>query len=542
MQLSRRRFLALSASVTLVACAGSDDETAPVTTDGASPPETTASEPPDTAPALTTDVTTTDVTTTTEPVVDDGSANPFTQDPFVHGVGSGDPDATSVVLWTRLGGDLPDGDIDVDWFAITDDGDTVAGTAVTNADLGFSVHVVADISGPAEYGFEVPGWTSPAGRTSSLATDASEYRIAAASCQHYETGFYAAHRDIAEWQPDLVLFLGDFMYEGDPRTDDGSGVIVRSHENAEPMDLDGYRTRYATYLGDTDLQASRAAAPWLAIWDDHEVENNYTGGVSQVDDEPDQDPAVFGARRNAAYRVWWENTPTRLPMPELDRNPTEPYPIYRGLDIGGLVRISALDGRQFRDDQLSDVTLDTGPPVDGWDDPARTMLGAEQEAWIAERFTTSTATWNCVAQQTILSDTRLPGGAIFNYDQWDGYHPARERLLADAPANLVTLTGDIHLAGVGRVARSGETVGIEFVTTAISSVANVDPALAEVVLSIPSIVDADLVGRGYTRHTVTPEAWTAEYRSVDAIGDPASAVTTWKTFRVDTGVAAVTEA
>ncbi len=541
MQFSRRRFLALSASVTLVACAGSDDDASPDTTAGTEPPEPTeppASEPPDTQPSSTeaTPTTSTEAPTPTEP------DSTFMQDPFVHGVGSGDPDASSVVLWTRLGGDLPDGDIDVEWFAITDDGETTSGTAVTNADLGFSVHVIADISGPVEYGFEVPGWSSPAGRASPLPGDPSEYRIAAASCQHYETGFYAAHRDIAEWQPDLVLFLGDFIYEGDPRTDDGTGVVVRSHQNPEPTDLDGYRTRYATYLGDTDLQASRAAAPWLTIWDDHEVENNYTGLVSQVDDEPDQDPAVFGLRRNAAYRAWWENTPTRLPMPELDRDPAEPYPIHRGLDVGGLLRISALDGRQFRDDQVSDVTLDTGPPVEGWDDPARTMLGAEQEAWISDRFTTSTTTWNCLAQQTILSDTRLPGGAIFNYDQWDGYHPARERLLADAPANLVTLTGDIHLAGVGNVSRSGETVGIEFVTTAISSVANVDPALAAVVLSIPSIVDADLVGRGYTRHTVTPEAWTAEYRSVDTIGDVASAVSTWKTFRVDTGVAAVTQA
>ena len=168
------------------------------------------------------------------------------------------------------------------------------------------------------------------------------------------------------------------------------------------------------------------------------------------------------------------------------------------------------------------------------------MLGAEQEAWIADRFESSTATWNCLAQQTILSDTRLPGGAILNYDQWDGYHPARERLLADAPANLITLTGDIHLAGVGELGPIGDPVGIEFVTTAISSVANVDPALADVVLAIPSIVDAELVSRGYTRHTVTPDAWTAEYRQVVDIADADSEVTTWKTFRVDAGTPAVT--
>ena len=132
------------------------------------------------------------------------------------------------------------------------------------------------------------------------------------------------------------------------------------------------------------------------------------------------------------------------------------------------------------------------------------MLGAEQEAWIADRFATSTTIWNCLAQQTVLSDTRIGEvGAILNYDQWDGYHPARERLLAGAPPNFVTLTGDIHLAGVAEIGPIGDPLGIEFITTAISSTANVDPALAEVVLSIPSIVDGELVSRGYTRHTVT---------------------------------------
>ena len=129
---------------------------------------------------------------------------------------------------------------------------------------------------------------------------------------------------------------------------------------------------------------------------------------------------------------------------------------------------------------------------------------------------------------------------ILNYDQWDGYHPARERLLAVAPPNFVTLTGDIHLAGVAEIGPIGNPVGIEFITTAISSTANVDPALAEVVLSIPSIVDGDLVSRGYTRHTVTTDAWTAEYRQVVDIANADSDVTTWKTFRVGAGTPAVT--
>lgn len=533
MQISRRRFLALSASVTLAACTSSDDDGEAPSTDASTPP--TSDPEPTSTPAITTTTTTTTTTTSTS------APSPFTENPFTFGIGSGDPDDGSVVLWTRLGGDLPDGDIEVNWFADTADGTSASGSVITNAELGHSVHVVAEVDGPCEFGFSVPGWDSSVGRTSPVLDGASEYRIAAASCQHYETGFYAAHRDIAEWAPDLVVFLGDFIYEGDAQTDDGSGRIVRSHEGTEPTDLDGYRARYATYLSDPNLQASRAAAPWLAIWDDHEVENNYAGLVSQPDEEPDQDPAVFAARRAAAFRAWWENTPTRLAMPELDRDPTEPFPIHRGVDVGDLLRISALDGRQFRDDQVSEATLDAGPPAAGWDDPTRTMLGAEQEAWITDRFSSSTATWNCVAQQTILSDTRLPNGAILNYDQWDGYHPARQRLLDAAPANFVTLTGDIHLAGIGRVGPVDAPVGIEFVTTAVSSTANVDPALADVVLSIPSIVDANLVHRGYTRHTVGRDAWNAEYRQVEDVRDPDSEVTTWKTFAVAAGIADVIE-
>jgi alkaline phosphatase D len=538
-QLSRRRFVALSATVTLAAC-GSDSTGAPAISGGTAPAPT---DPPPTDPAATSTVgpnTTAATTTTTAAPEPDGFE--FVEDPFVFGVASGDPDASSVVLWTRLGGELPTSSanpvpIGMEWTYLQDSGGELRGALQTSSIDGYSVHVVVATTEPGTFFFTSGDYTSPEGRTAPIDRNATEFRIAAASCQHYETGHYAAHRDIAEWRPDLVMFLGDFIYEGDPSVDDGSGEVVRSHEGPEPTDLDGYRARYATYLSDPHLQACRAAAPWLAIWDDHEVENNYAGSVSEPDEEPDQDPAVFVARRAAAFQAWWENTPTRLRPP----NGTAPFEINRGIDVGNLLRLSAVDGRQFRDDQVSEIILDPGPPVDGWDDPTRTMLGTEQEAWVADRFTSSTAVWNCLAQQTILSDTRLPGGAILNYDQWDGYHAAREQLLADVPANFVTLTGDIHLAGVGRIGPIEAPVGIEFVTTAISSVANVDPALADVVLGIPSIVDANLVNRGYTRHTVTTDAWIAEYRQVADVRDPDSEVSIWKTFKVDADTPDVTE-
>ena len=141
------------------------------------------------------------------------------------------------------------------------------------------------------------------------------------------------------------------------------------------------------------------------------------------------------------------------------------------------------------------------------------MLGDDQERWVADAFAASSATWTVLGQQTVLTDLRLPNGAILNHDQWDGYAPARDRLLAAAAGvdRLVVLTGDIHLAGVASL----PGLGAEFVTTSISSAGNVPVALEPLLRDFPTVVDAELAHRGYIRHTVTPEAWTAEYRIVD---------------------------
>lgn len=532
MRMSRRKFLALSATV-VAGCTTSEGTAVETPADSAAPTASTTS---------TTTTTTTmappaaAVPSTTEPAVEAPPAM-LDADPFTLGVASGDPDGNSVVLWTRLTGVLPVEGIAVAWFARDDAGaDIASGTFTTGEALGGTVHVVATIDRPVTYGFVAGGWESPVGRTAPL-SPRDELRIASASCQNYEAGFYAAHRDIAEWAPDLVLFLGDFIYEGDAAPiEDGR---VRAHEGPEPVDTAGYRSRYATYLSDPQLQAARAAAPWICIWDDHEVENNYAGLSSQ--DKVDE--AVFRARRAMAYRVWWENTPTRLAPPAGE----SAYAIYRGVDVNGtdgttLIRISALDGRQFRSDQVCDTTFDAGPPCAGSDDPSLTMLGSEQESWLAGQFATSSARWNCLAQQTVMTDLRLGDvGAILNYDQWDGYGPARDRLLATAPPDLIVLTGDIHLGGIGLLGPIGAPVGVEFVTTSISSSANVPLDFAPVVEGFENILAADLIHRGYSRHTVTLDTWAAEYRIVEDATNADSAVSTWKTFTVGRGTAAATE-
>jgi alkaline phosphatase D len=513
--LSRRTFLALGATLVVGACT-SDDDAASMAT---SPPTGSPRSATTTATAGTT---TTATTTTTAP--------PLAADPFALGVTSGDPDERSAVLWTRLLGTPRrplENEVDVVWEVAADERFTEltsSGTIPARAAEGHSVHVTVELEGPAWYRFHAGGWTSPIGRVAPTPRPGGDdtLRIAATNCQHFETGFYAAHRDVAEWQPDLVLFLGDFIYEdaGQPTGPER----VRSHEDGEGTDVDGYRARYAQYLFDPQLQASRAACPWLVIWDDHEVDDNYAGLVPE-------DPARaggFAARRAAAYQVWWEHMPVRLPPPHGRR----PYRINRRARWGTLAEVILLDGRQYRTDQAcGDAVFDTSPPCPAATDPSRTMLGAQQEDWLGEAFASATGTWTVLGQQTVLSDFRLPNGAILNYDQWDGYGPARERLLAQAARadRVVVLTGDIHLAAIGTL----PGVGIEFVTASISSRNNIDPALAPALAAFNDIVAAEIAHRGYTRHTVTRDSWTAEYRIVDDVLSADSPVTTWRAFEVN---------
>ncbi len=528
--ISRRAFLAVGAAVVGGAC--TSGRAAPASTAGRPPPSTPLTGPASSTatagPSPTTAATTaTTAVATTEP--------PLAANPFTLGVASGDPDEHSAVVWTRLTAHvdpLPD-EVDVVWEVAGDESFSrvrATGTVPATTADAHSVHAVVELDGPSWYRFRAGGWTSPAGRVTPAPASAldgdGELRLAAANCQNFATGFYAAHRDIAEWRPDLVVFLGDFIYE-DAARPLGPGR-VRVHEGPEPTSLEGYRARYAQYLGDPQLQVSRAACPWLVIWDDHEVENNYAGTVP----ENSADAADFGARRAAAYRAWWEHMPVRLPLPQDER----PFPVHRRVAWGGLADLILLDGRQYRSDQAcNDVVLDTGPPCPAAADPNRTMLGQDQEQWLGDALAATTATWTVLGQQTVVTDLRLPNGGILNYDQWDGYAPARERLLAQAATaeRAVVLTGDIHVSVVGTI----PGVGVEFVTTSISSESPLGTAVDAAAMTglFPNVVDAELIHRGYTRHTVRADTWTAEYRTVDDVWSADSPVSTWRTFRVDAG-------
>lgn len=461
-------------------------------------------------------------------------------DPFTLGIASGDPDSSSVVLWTRLTVATSDKPVPVGWEVAEDEAFTkpvASGVTAADASVMFTVHVLAEKL-PANqwffYRFQAGGYVSEVGRTRTLpaaGTADTTFVLASASCQNFETGYYHAHKDIAAQEPDAVLFLGDYIYEYEARPVDEATGIVRSHLGPRLTTLDHYRVRYARYRSDPDLRAAHAACPWMVIWDDHEVENNYAGSVSAGQSTPEE----FEAMRAAAYQAWWEHMPTRLPRP----TPGEDYPIYRKVAIGDLATLFLVDGRQYRSDQVcGDRTLSLDPPCPEVFEPTRTMLGAEQESWLIDGLASTSSVWNVIGNQTILTDVTL-NGAVLNFDQWDGYPAARKRLVdaiaSSGKTNTVVVTGDIHLAGVGdvatdRLSAGGVVVATEFVTTSISSDGNLPEGSQDVLTAFETIKYAEDKRRGYILHTISPTAWTADYRVVDNVKATNATVTTDASF------------
>jgi alkaline phosphatase D len=538
-RMSRRGFLLGAMATVLAACrSGGNGASGRRSSTGGGTAVTTA------APTTTTAPTTIPAPTTTLP-----PAPELPGDPFTLGVASGDALPDAVILWTRLAPDpladggtagMPSEEVPVVWEVATgeDFATTVAsGVAAASPDHAHSVHV--DVTGltPATtywYRFRVGPYTSTTGRTVTMPGGdgaATTLVIGHASCQHYEQGLYAAHRDIAAARLDALVFLGDYIYEGTAHPV-GQGGAIRSHNGAEPTDLAGYRDRYALYRTDADLQASHASTGWYVIWDDHEVQNNYAGDHST---DPALSTADFHARRAAAYQAWWEHQPVRLPPPT-----SADYQIYRSFALGPLGQLFLLDGRQYRSDQAcGDRVLSLEPACPETFAPGRTMLGAVQERWLLDGLAATSATWNVIGNQTIMSDLTI-NGAVLNFDQWDGYPDARQHLLSGIDqanlTNVVTITGDIHAAGVADLTVDDENgrraVGAELITSSVSS-NNKLPIGAEAVLAqFPNVHYADGAKRGWVRNTLTASSWEAEYRAVDDITRADSPISVPARFRI----------
>ena len=469
--------------------------------------------------------------------------------PFPLGVASGDPDAGGAVLWTRLPADaLRDAGaalapVPVRWEVAADErfARTVQrGTQMAMPELGYSVHVEVgglDPGRPYWYRFVSGGEASPTGRTRTLpapGTSVDRLRFAVASCQNYEHGFYTAYRHMADDDLDLVLHLGDYIYErsfGEDR--------VRRHEAGEVYSLDDYRARYALYRSDADLQAAHAACPWAVTADDHEVDNNWAGDTP----EDDQTPEQFLLRRAAAFQAYYEFMPLRrASMPT-----GSGMPLHRRLRYGDLADFHVLDSRQFRSDQAcGDGRRVLCPDAQR---PERTMLGAEQEAWLFAGLAASPSRWNVLANQVMiarLEGASPDGGPLVSMDRWDGYPAAQRRLLSflerERPRNPVVVTGDIHSNWAADLKAdfrdpSSATVGAELVGTSISSGgdgADANDRTADTLARNPHVHFFN-GQRGYVRCDVTRERLAADYQVVPYVSRPGAPAVTRASFVVEDG-------
>jgi alkaline phosphatase D len=318
---------------------------------------------------------------------------------------------------------------------------------------------------------------------------------------------------------------------------------VRKHNRPEPYTLDDYRARYALYKSDADLQAAHQAYPWIVTWDDHEVDNDY------ANDRPEDGmPAEqFLARRAGAYKAYYEH----LPLPSGMRPDGPGMRIYSDLAWGTLAKFHILDGRQYRDHQACPRKSGGSTVVDPQmcteiRNAQRSVLGAEQEAWLERGFAASRAQWNILAQQTLMAQLdRKPGEERrFWTDGWDGYPAARKRLLesmrARKLANPVVIGGDVHMHYVADLKpdfddEKSPVVASEFCGTSISSQGPSQKSVDALLPENPHIKLAKSDHRGYVRASVGGGKFSAELIALDTVKRQDSKASVLARFVVEDG-------
>ncbi len=498
---------------------------------------------------------------------------PVTDDLFGLGVASGDPSSDGMVLWTRL---MPSpqhpliAPQTVHWELAHDaqfSRIVQRGDAMAQPEWGHSVHV--DVQGLEpdrwyHYRFTCNGQASRTGRTRTAPVDGAptgQLRLVFASCQRWEHGYYAAWRHARADDPDLVLFLGDYIYEyASPKPDatdakarDQLAQMARLQPLPYPRSLQQYRDRYALHKSDPDLQAMHAHCPWVVTWDDHEVENDYAAA------EGVGDATAFGAKRLAAQQAYWENMPLRAAvLAKRHSGLVDGLQLYRRLPWGNLADLLVLDARQYRDIQAcrtpGDKSNGSVKPDDcaDWARNSRSFLGWSQERWLdsaLKKNSSQRATskrWSVICQQTLFAERHYPNGRVPT-DSWDGYPAARQRLLRSiaeaSPRNTVLLGGDIHQNYVCRIdgtsaSSQPRALASEFCGTSISSHSGTTQAKVDAILRRnPHILLARCEERGYGLCDISPTRWTTQLRAVDNPLRADSGVHTQARFVVQDGVA-----
>ncbi|MEN9717780.1 MAG: hypothetical protein RIQ99_658 [Pseudomonadota bacterium] len=500
---------------------------------------------------------------------------------FTHGVASGEPGAGQVLLWTRY---LADSDTrlqfevaeDQSFARIATTGECTASPVNDNCAKGWARGL-----NPGQwyyYRFVAPsGEISPIGRTRTLPVGKlARFRLAVFSCSNYGFGFFNAYAHAAEAGDfDLAVHLGDYFYEyhrgeypSATQTVEGRLVPID-----EAVTLEEYRDRFRTYRADPDLQRIHQVLPMVAMWDDHETANDTWQGGAENHQPSEGDWAMRKALSERVYREW---------MPVSDD-------YWATYEIGDLATLFKLESRHLaRSEQLSlpDVYQDIGSGRaeatltalrDGaWADPARTLLGDPQEAWLAEGLKASVRArkpWQVLAQEVVMGNLRMgdavlqglsaaaPGwlkarigsavaaghqGLPWNMDAWDGYPAARDRLFKSAlaaDANVVVLSGDSHNAWAFDLDRKGARVGVEMAGHAVTSPGAEDTIrwqtpqdlARETVATNPQLKWCDTSQRGYMAVELTPAAATCEWRFMATVRQKGTALAGTKRMTVLAG-------
>jgi alkaline phosphatase D len=485
-------------------------------------------------------------------------------DPFSLGVASGSPSSDGFVLWTRLAPEpesydpsIPAGmsgeSVPVAYEIAADPqmrSIVKRGTAVADAHFGYSVH--QEIAGmkahqPYWYRFMSGDAMSAVGRATTLAAAASapqSLRFGFVSCSNYEHGYFSAYRHLADEEPELVLFLGDYIYEyADTRPE--ANVVRKHSEGGEANSLSTYRNRYAQYRLDPDLKRLHAVTTALMTWDDHEVQNDYANAASEDFDEP----AVFLHRRAEAYQAYYEHMPLRASAQPNGAS----MRIYDRFRYGDLVEFSLLDGRQYRSREacyrmgFGGGHFESNASCPERLDEARSMIGLAQESWLFDGLSKSRARWNVIAQDVLMAQLKVKdemGEAIFSTDDWNGYPASRKRLLEhvhDAGvANPVVIGGDIHSYWANDLKLdfddpSSPTVATEFVGTSITSHPPPYEFFIKTLPDNPHVRFMESRMRGYVSVELSPAAMTTRLRTVSDARDANASVSTLKTFVVENG-------
>ncbi|MEU8900268.1 alkaline phosphatase D family protein [Nocardia sp. NPDC048505] len=485
--------------------------------------------------------------------------------PFTLGVASGDPTPDGFVLWTRLAldplaydghGGMPLRPITVDYEVARDEDFRQVvrrGSAVAGRELGHSVH--PEISGLEPdrwyyYRFRAGGAISETGRTRTAPAPGSptaRLRFAYASCQCWSYGYYTAYDHMSAEDLDLVVHLGDYVYEN---------AWVPNRENGAPdfrdeaVDLRGYRLRYAQTKAEAPLRRAHAAFPWLVTMDDHEVHNNWAADHNGPSADIYHLTWLFRRRRAAAFQAWYEHQPVRLA--QLPSGPD--MVLHRRYRFGDLAEITMLDTRQYRDTQA----CGDGSPVPDCADrfaPDRTILGARQRDWLVDGLVSSPARWQVLGNQVAMarSDNDPGPGESLATDAWDGYLADRAAVLGAAARrgvpNLLVITGDRHHNYVADLRRDwndleSPVVGAEFTGTSISSGgdgADMTDTGRTLLAANPDMKFFNSQ-RGYVRVEADAQVCRADFRVLPYVHRPGAPISTRAAYVIENGVPGSREA